>query len=295
MASVQSLSEPLIRARDAALAALFGAGRCESDGSASDGLPSNAAAADLMRAMNRIKALAISDDGAHVDYARLRHSDAYAEYRRAWLPRLRAFDPACLTTREERLAFWINLYNALVMDSVVAFGVQRSVTEGRLGLLTFFRRAAYAVGGMCVSCDDIEHGILRANAGSPFIPGPQFAPRDLRAAWVIRPLDPRIHFALNCASRSCPPIGVYDAARLDQQLDLAARGFVDGSAALDRANGVITLSPIFKWYARDFGGRAGVISFLIAYLPDDDRRDWLRQQSAQARLIYQPYDWRLNI
>jgi hypothetical protein len=112
---------------------------------------------------------------------------------------------------------------------------------------------------------------------------------------VIRPLDPRIHFALNCASRSCPPIGVYEAARLQQQLDLAARSFVDGSATLDRANGVITLSPIFKWYARDFGGRAGVISFLIAHLPDDDRRAWLSDLRVKAKLAYAPYDWLLNV
>lgn len=300
MASVRTLSDPLIRARDAALSALLGTGPCgEGDAShlaplMTDGASSNDVAADLKRAMNRLKAQAISEDGAHVDYARLRESDAYAVYRRAWAPRLRGFDPARLATRDAKLAFWINLYNALVMDSVIAFGVQRSVTEGRLGLLTFFRRAAYVVGGECMSCEDIEHGILRANAGSLFFPGPQFASGDRRRAWVIEPLDPRIHFALNCASRSCPPIGVYDATKLDQQLDVAARSFVDASVAVDQARATLSLSSIFKWYARDFGGRAGVIDFLIAHLPDDERRAWLGAHRSSAKLVHQKYDWQLN-
>jgi hypothetical protein len=184
-------------------------------------------------------------------------------------------DLSTLVSRDARLAFWINLYNALVIDAVVAFGIGRSVSEGWAGHLAFFRRAAYVVSGFRFSCDDIEHGILRGNRGHPFIPGPQFDPSDTRMAFMVRPPDVRVHFALNCASRSCTPIGVYSADQIDAQLELATRSFIVSDTSLDRRQHTLTVSRIFRWFAGDFGGRAGVRAFLLRYLPEDERREWL--------------------
>jgi hypothetical protein len=111
---------------------------------------------------------------------------------------------------------------------------------------------------------------------------------------VISPLDARIHFALNCASRSCPPIGVYDAADLDAQLDLATRNFVAAEVTVDPARSAVRLSSIFRWYQGDFGGRRGVIAFLLQHLPDDENSRWLAAQGDDVRFVYQPYDWSLN-
>lgn len=251
-------------------------------------------AAEVKRAINAFKAAAIDASGSRVDYSGLRESKAYAEYRRTCTPQLRALDLRTLETREERLAFWINLYNALTIDAVIAFGIQRSVTEGFAGIVRFFRRATYDVGGQRFSSEEIEHGVLRANLGHPYIPGPQFGPSDPRRACMVAPLDPRIHFALNCASRSCPPIGVYDAATIDAQLDLATRNFVDGETSVDPTREEIRLSSIFRWYSKDFGGQAGIIEFLLRNLPDDERQEWLAANRSKARLAYQPYDWSLN-
>ncbi len=110
----------------------------------------------------------------------------------------------------------------------------------------------------------------------------------------LQPFDPRIHFALNCASRSCPPIAVYDASHIDAQLDLAARSFVDADVVTDAENNEVRISSIFKWYHRDFRDRTGVISFLLDYLPDDHRRSWLEQHAESVRLVFTPYDWSLN-
>jgi hypothetical protein len=248
----------------------------------------------LKRSANALKAAAIDAEGRQVDYDRLRASEAYAGLRRNLTPQLRSLDLSTLATREQRLAFWITLYNVLVLDATVTFGVSRSVTEGWLGVVSFFRKAAYDVGGQRFSANDIEHGILRANRPNWTIPGPQFGPRDPRLAWRVRPFDPRIHFALNCASRSCPPIGVYDAQGIDAQLDLAAASFVANDVAIDTRAGLVRLSSIFKWYRGDFGGRAGVIAFLKERLPEGAERDWLRRQSHHVKLIYCPYDWGLN-
>jgi len=249
-------------------------------------------AADLKLALDRIKSAAMDESGAYVDYTALRASAAYQEFRSVCSTRLRTFDPVGMTY-EGQMAFWINLYNALVMDAVIAFDVHHSVSEGRLGQLTFFRRAAYDVAGLRVSLEDIEHGILRANRGHPFLPGPHFTSKDARRAWVL-PLDPRVHFALNCASRSCPPIQVYSAGHLEAQLDLAARNFIDSDLRLNPANNLLVVSSLFRWFEGDFGGREGIVSFLIDHLPFDGRRVWLSNKKDVMKLRYEPYDWSLN-
>jgi hypothetical protein len=254
-----------------------------------DGL---ALAAALKVAVNGFKAAAIDEAGLTVDYRRLCASPAYADYWATLTPQLQTYDPVGLATRGERLAFWINLYNALVIDAVIAYKVRESVASQWAGL-AFFRTAAYGVRGYRCALEDIEHGILRANRGNPFLPGPQFPSGDPRLAWVIAPADPRIHFALNCASRSCPPIGVYSADRIDEQLDLATRSFVDADVAINAEQGEIQLSRIFSWYGDDFGGPAGVVALLRRSLPDDERRAWLTQ-AQRGRLVYRDYDWRLN-
>ncbi len=248
----------------------------------------------LKRAVNALRAGEGDASGGRLDYAAVRRSPAYEEYRTVSTALLRGIDLRALATREERLAFWINLYNALVIDAVIAFGVRDSVGKGNAARLRFFRRAAYAVGGSRLSCDDIEHGILRGNRGHPYIPGPQFGPSDARRTFVIAPPDVRCHFALNCGSRSCPPIGVYDPERVDSQLDVATRHFVGTEIVVDRARNNVRVSQLFRWFANDFGGRLGVIGFLLRYLPDGEDRQWLAARQGQVRLAYRPYDWGLN-
>jgi hypothetical protein len=150
------------------------------------------------------------------------------------------------------------------------------------------------VGGYRISLDDIENGILRGNRGHPFIPGRQFAAADPRLSWMIWPPEPRIHFALNCASRSCPPFQVYTADQIESQLDLAARSFVDVNVKLNPAKQLLVVSSIFHWFKGDFGGQDGIISFIIDHLPYDGRRAWLTKYKDIIRLRYKPYDWRLN-
>lgn len=247
-------------------------------------------AAELLAALQMMKADAFDGATGTVDYARLKESESYALYR-ACTGALVDFEPDQLNSREERLAFWINAYNALVIDAVIAFGLKGAVRED----LGFFRRAAYVISGLRYSADDIEHGILRSNRRHfhPAILLPQFAPDDPRLRYTIRPLDPRIHCALVCASRSCPPIAAYDAGRIDEQLDIAARSFVNGGGvAVDADGAVVRLSPIFAWYRRDFGGKDGVREFLRRFLEEGPAGRALTER--RCRLRYQQFDWSLN-
>lgn len=231
-------------------------------------------------------------DGRGVDYAALHREPVYQELQHH-ANRLNHFDPATLTDRNARLEFWINLYNSLIMHAVVALGVKRSVMEHRAGLW-FFRQAAYCVGGQRMSCDDIEHGILRLNRGHPFVPGPHYSRSDPRRDWVVEPFEPRVHFALNCASRSCPPIRVYAADGLDAQLELATRGFLASEVSLAQDSATLHVSSIFNWFSGDFGGRQGVIGFVLEKHPDADFRERLSAVRERVALRYTRYDWGIN-
>jgi hypothetical protein len=245
-----------------------------------------AVAERLQRGMLGVIGSHTRPDG-RLDYAALRASPAWAEAaaRAGALPSLSLGD---LVGRQPRLAFWINVYNALVFHGIVALGIRRTVWEMR----AFFARVAYRVGGFTLTADDVEHGILRGNAGHGFLRRRPFGAHDPRLALAVHPVDPRIHFAITCGAQSCPPVGAYRAEVLDQQLDLAARNFLNQEIAVD-ARGCVTCSRILEWYAADFEGAGGLGAFLARYLDAGSVRDAV---SARARPcdVFRPYDWSLQ-
>jgi hypothetical protein len=225
-----------------------------------------------------------------VDYKALKESDNYRKY--CLLTNgLQKFDPACLIGRREKIAFWVNLYNSIVIDGIARLGIERSVKE----VADFFSRVNYNIGGRPYSPDDMEHGILRGNTRPWFRPFKQFGIRDKRREWVVDPVDPRIHFALVCGSRSCAPIDYYEADRIYDQLDEAAKSFVNSSEVVALPEeGKLLLSEIFRWYEEDFGGKHGVIDFIVDYIVDDRTREFLRQRAGEIEFEYIYYDWNLN-
>ncbi len=111
--------------------------------------------------------------------------------------------------------------------------------------------------------------------------------------------DPRIHFALNCASQSCPLLkdGLYSAENLDQELDMAATLFIRSFKGvwLDQKNRILYLSPIFKWYRKDFEESSESISeFVKKYLVEEDRQ-FIEDDPSEMRIRHQEYDWALNM
>jgi len=249
-------------------------------------------AGDIKTSLNQLKSLAITEEGK-VDYQKLVRDPLYQSYREL-TGELSHFDYRTLISIEEKLTFWINLYNALVVDAVIQEKIRESVTESWLGVLAFFQKAAYQVTGLRFSLTDIEHGVLRDNRGFPYFPGPHFASDDPRVEVVIQPFDPRIHFALNCASNSCPPIGVYTPGEIQDQLDLAARNFINSDLAIDPDLKLVSISKIFHWYQDDFGGEPGILSYLLKYINDQDTKRWISDNHPFIQIKYHPYDWGLN-
>lgn len=155
----------------------------------------------------------------------------------------------------ERLAFWVDLYNAAVLHQP---GYDFSTWRARA---RFFSRPALTVAGRSLSLDEIEHGILRRSRlklGLGYAANP-LASRYQRR-YRVEVVDPRIHFALNCAATSCPPIAAYRAADIDEQLDLAARSYLADSVTVEAT--VITLPAVCLWFIGDFGGPPGLRRFL---------------------------------
>jgi hypothetical protein len=228
---------------------------------------------------------AATDGAGRVDYTRLRPSAEFAEALEA-ARRLAGARLDTLSEHPARLAFWINVYNALVLHGIVDLGVRRSVAR----VWNFFGRAAYRIDGFVLSPDDVEHGVLRGNCRRVLPPLRPFGPHDPRRRLALAPLDPRIHFAINCGARSCPPVGVYRAAMVDAQLDLATRNFVNQEVALE--DGRIVCSRLFKWYRRDFDGVGGLGAFLLRYLDDGPARRALADGTA-PRLGFRGWDWSL--
>jgi len=109
-------------------------------------------------------------------------------------------------------------------------------------------------------------------------------------------MDPRIHFALVCGARSCPPIGFYEAAEIDFQLELAAASFINSSQVkVLPQKRIILISMIFKWYQGDFeGSDKAVIETLLNYLDQGENKAFLKDNKDRIRIRYQPYDWNLN-
>jgi hypothetical protein len=244
------------------------------------------AAAERVQAAMLAALAADTDDEGCVDYARLAGSDGFAaaeEAARA-LSSVR-LDP--LATRPARLAFWLNVYNALALHGIVRLGVRTSV----LRVWNFFGRVSYRVGGLVFSLDDIEHGILRGNRRRKLPPLRPFGSGDPRLALAVTPPDPRYHCAITCGAASCPPVGVYRADAVDAQLDLAARNFVNQEVALDGPR--VLCSRIFKWYRGDFEAVGGLGAFLLRYLDEGPARAALAAGAAPCQRFL-PYRWTLQ-
>ena len=200
---------------------------------------------------------------------------------------LRATSTASLVTDAARAAFWINLYNALLRHALARFGLGGSL---RWHPWLFFA-AAYEVGGHRYTLHTIEHGLLRANR-----PGPPWPLRPLRAgdprlASAPSAFDPRVHFALNCGARSCPPVRAYAADDLDARLGAATRSYLAQETRVDWSARVITLPRLCRLYLGDFGGVAGVLDLLRDHHDEGARID---RERADLAVAWGPYDWTLT-
>lgn len=208
----------------------------------------------------------LSQHVAHggVDYAAIREDKRFEEY----LVALSKVEPGAIKDEKERLAFWINAYNAFTIKLILDHYPVKSIRDIKQGETGPWDLVWIEIGGKKFSLNQIEHAIIRKEFD-----------------------DPRIHAALVCAAKSCPPLRseAYTAQRLDAQLRDNMMVFLRDASKnrYDKATNTLYLSELFHWYGGDFvkqhGSAAAYVLNELGVTP-----------SSSPTIHYMPYDWSLN-
>ena len=191
---------------------------------------------------------------------------------------------AALDTREEKLAFWVNVYNGMVQYLLTR---EPSLYDDRSD---FFTTPRFTVAGTELSPDDIEHGIIRGGEnklGLGFVP--QLFTDKFTRTFRVKGGDSRIHFALNCGASDCPPVEIYRPETYDEQIDARVRSYLAEHSRIEEQEGerVLITSPLFSWFRGDFRDHDGVDDFLVNY-------GVLQPENKDIKRDYEDYDWTLE-
>jgi hypothetical protein len=235
--------------------------------------------------LSTLFAFALTNDGYNKHFLKYRNNEGQVDYaslkqdtaREAWLVELST--ATIPETRNGKLAFWINAYNALTLDLIAdnyPLDSIMNVDEGNV-----WKSRKFTVAGKQVTLDEIENSILRPMG------------------------EPRIHAAVNCASIGCPSLlaKAFEETTLDAQLDQAMKQWVSGNAYRFEDEKLL-FNNIFTWYKSDFKedssvdslpekhkGYAGIITFLLPYLSNSEQE---RVLSGAYEIGALEYDWSLN-
>lgn len=203
----------------------------------------------------------------HVDYAGFKRQETLLD---AYLEGLAKIDPDSLP-RNERFAFYVNAYNAWTIKLILSEypGVESIKNLGSL-FKSPWKKKIVKLGGMTTTLDHIEHDILR----------PEFK-------------DPRVHFAINCASKGCPPLyqEPFAGNQLEMQLNEVTRHFINNPGFNRLEGNVLYVSSIFKWFLEDFNN--DIIGFFEQYASDRLKNQIITRRSS-LNIKYLDYDWSLN-
>lgn len=175
--------------------------------------------------------------------------------------------------KKAQFAYWVNLYNAMtiqiILDHYPVKSIRKIKLDGGLFAIGPWKSKVVTVNGQSLSLDNIEHDILRP-------------------IWQ----DPRIHYAVNCASIGCPKLAsvAFTRDNTETLLEQNAKAFINSDNGVRLNNKKIVVSKIYQWYSEDFGdNREGLIAHLLQYA-DDERAEALQ---TGASIMY-AYDWNLN-
>lgn len=210
----------------------------------------------------------VTDDGL-VNYKGIKDDNDFPEI----VKYFNETDPDTLQTDNDRLAFWINAYNVFVISGVIeAYPVESVLKIGTIPH-SFFRLKRFKTRHGKITLTTLENKKIRESFS-----------------------DPRIHFAINCASAGCPKLisKAYMGEILDQQLEERTVAFINNKNKnyLDREKRILYLSRIFKWYEGDFTKEhASLENYITKYL-NKDNADFLTENSVKIEFL--EYDWNLN-
>ena len=202
-----------------------------------------------------------------VDYAGFKKEEARLD---AYLDELAKVKPDTLS-RNDRFAFYTNAYNAWTIKLILSgYPGVKSIKDLGSFFKSPWKKEFVRLGGEVITLDAIEHDILR----------PKFK-------------DPRVHVAVNCASKSCPSLWgePFIGSRLDAQLNAATRAFINNPKFNRLENNTLYVSRIFKWFSEDFNDN--IIGFVEQYA-SGELKNTLTARRSSLEVEYLDYDWSLN-
>jgi hypothetical protein len=194
---------------------------------------------------------------------------------------------ADLDTESEKKAFWLNIYNAyvqiLLLDKPELFEDRNSWFG-----YNFFSSPQVTIAGKELSFDTIEHGIIR-HSKIKLSMGywDKWFPSDYEVMFRWEEVDPRVHFALNCGAKACPYIAIYDPERVEEQLDISSKQYLEKTTEYDADQDKVKVNALMSWFRADFGGKSGAVEMLKKYdiIPQD----------ADPSVSFLEYDWTLEL
>jgi hypothetical protein len=182
-----------------------------------------------------------------------------------------------LKTDKQKIAFWVNIYNAFIQ---ISLSNNPNLYEDKG---SFFSEKRVKVAGEILSFDDIEHGIIRKSRIKISL---GYLRKWFRPKWErklrVNDIDWRIHFALNCGAKSCPPVAIYTSENLDKELIFMATNYLREQTDYNKETKTATSTALFSWFRGDFGGTSGAKEIL---------KEYNITKAKPKRLKYKKYDW----
>lgn len=187
-----------------------------------------------------------------------------------------------LVLDEQRKAFWIDVYNGYII-AILKADKDKFKDRG-----AFFGKKQINIAGNMLSFDDLENGMIRKSQykfGLGYV-GKIF-PTSFERHLRVKDRDFRIHFAINCGAKSCPPVRIYYAKTVNDQLQNAAKVYLKDYTKYDKSKDAVTTSTLMSWFRGDFGGKSGTKKILKEFnlIPED----------SSPSISYGDYDWTLDI
>lgn len=192
-----------------------------------------------------------------------------------------------------KTSFLINVYNLMIKYAQIKVGVASS----NITRASFFTGVRVNIGGQLFSFHELENGLLRANAVPPYSVSKLFTVKDPRLSLALGEVDPRIHFALNCGAKSCPPVKKFTPSDLEEELRIVAMAFCEQNenAHINEEKKQVHLSTIFKWYRADFAKSNALLPrALLPYLRGEKKESLerlLEKNEKSIKVMFNDYDW----
>ncbi|KAK6136796.1 hypothetical protein DH2020_029466 [Rehmannia glutinosa] len=228
--------------------------------------------------------------GLFRDSQRLNDVEDLLKKYRSLISKLAQVDPGKLR-HEEKLAFWINIHNAIVMHAFMVYGVPR----GNLKRISLVLKAAYNIGGHTISVDTIQSSILRCRLPRPtpwlhslFFPKKKFKAGDPRKAFAVKQSEPRLHFALCSGCQSDPAVRLYTPKRVFQELEMAKEDHIQMNIKLHKEQRLLVPKNV-EYFIKEMGlSTSGIAEMIDHSMPHSLANNF---QQPQHGKLWKKIDW----